>query len=177
MYRVHFVLDLFSRKVQITHIGCQYSGELMEQIARNLTDGFDGFLMGKKYLLHDRDPLFTDRFGKILRASNVTPFKLPRNMPMMNGHAECFVKSIKRECLSKMIFFGEDSLRRAIDEFIEHYHQERPHQGLDNKVIELDSETLNNQGEIQKIARLGGLLNHYYRELLDEKEPEQDKAA
>ncbi len=136
MYRVHFVIDLLTRKVEITHIGCQYSGELMLQIARNLTDAFEGFLTGKKYLLHDRDTLFTNAFRELLRSSGTIPFWLPVCMPMMNGgryasppgYAECFVKSIKRvpslrsgdkakrPCLDKMIFFSEDALlARACD--------------------------------------------------------------
>jgi putative transposase len=177
MYRVHFVIDLLTRKVEITHIGCQYSGELMLQIGRNLTDCFDGFLVGKKWMLHDQDPLFTDDFRELLRASGTTPFKLPRHMPMMNGYAECFVKTIKRECLDKLIFFGEGSLRRAVDEFMAHYHHERPHQGLDNTIIEPDAETFRNTGPIRKIARLGGLLNHYYRDPAIDIEEDESRAA
>lgn len=118
---------------------------------------------------------------------------------MMNGHAECFVKPIKRECLDKLIFLGEDSLQNAIDHYVAHYHHERPHQGLDNKVIEPDAKTSKNQGDgakrrwanaqrlgrspepkmsqIQKIARLGGLLNHYYRDPLPDFENEETKAV
>lgn len=174
MYRVHFVIDLMSRKVEITHIGCQYCESLMLQIARNLTDSFSGFIQGKRYLLHDRDPLFTNAFRKLIRNSKTVPFKLPRNMPMMNGYAERFVKSIKVECLDRMLFFGEDALRRAVNEYVNHYHHERPHQGLKNNIIEPNAEVFRNQGEIRKIAHLGGLLNYYYRENLpnlERKEP------
>ena len=107
LYRVHFVIDLLTRKVEITHIGCQYSGDLMLQIGRNLTDPFDGFLLGKKWMLHDRDPLFRQDFRELLRSSGTIPFKLPKNMPMMNGHAECFVKSIKRESLTGISALGD----------------------------------------------------------------------
>jgi transposase InsO family protein len=174
---VHFVIDLLTRKVEITHIGCEYSGDLMLQIGRNLTDPFDGFLLGKKWMLHDRDPLFHQDFRELLRSSGTIPFKLPKNMPMMNGHAECFVKSIKHECLNKMIFFGEGSLRRAIDQYVSHYHHERPHQGIENRIIKPDAETFRNQGPIRKIAHLGGLLNHYYRDRIPENPDELPKAA
>lgn len=87
------------------------------------------------------------------------------------------MKTIKRECLNNMIFFGEGALRHAIDEFMEHYHAERPHQGLGNKVIEPDPETFTNTGPIQKIALLGGLLNHYYRDPAPEIEGEEAEAA
>ena len=177
MYRVHFVIDLLTRKVEITHIGCQYSGELMLQIARNLTDAFEGFLTGKKYMLHDRDPLFTQEFRDLLRSSGTIPFKLPPRMPMMNGYAECFVKSIKRECLDKIIFFSEGALRNTIAQYMLHYHHQRPHQGRDNKIIEPEVETFRNQGEIRKIAYLGGLLNHYYREPLPKIDEGEGRAA
>ena len=177
LYRVHFVIDLLTRKVEITHIGCEYSGDLMLQIGRNLTDPFDGFLLGKKWMLHDRDPLFHQDFRELLRSSGTIPFKLPKNMPMMNGHAECFVKSIKHECLNKMIFFGEGYLRRAIDQYVSHYHHERPHQGIENRIIKPDAETFRNQGPIRKIAHLGGLLNHYYRDRIPENPDELPKAA
>ncbi len=177
MYRVHFVIDLLTRKVEITHIGCQYSGELMLQIARNLTDAFEGFLTGKKYMLHDRDPLFTNAFRELLRSSGTIPFRLPVCMPMMNGYAECFVKSIKRECLDKIIFFSEAALRKAISEYVLHYHHERPHQGRDNQIIEPDVETFRNQGPIRKIAHLGGLLNHYYRDPLPKIDEGEGRAA
>ncbi len=163
MFRVHFVIDVFTRKVKITHIGCQYSGDLMVQIGRHLTDGFDGFLKGKKYLIHDRDTLFTEKFRNLLRSAGTTPWRLPIHMPMMNGYAECFVKTIKRECLDHVIFFSEDALRKTIAEYMVHYHMERPHQGIDNRIIEPEAQTYRNTGRIVKRARLGGLLNYYYR--------------
>ncbi len=110
-------------------------------------------------------------------------------MPMMNGYAECFVKSIKRvpslrsgdkakrPCLDKMIFFSEAALRKAISEYVLHYHHERPHQGRDNQIIEPDVEASRNQGPIRKIAHLGGLLNHTYREPLPKIEEEEGWAA
>src|SRR5690348_13241699 len=101
----------------------------MMQVARNLTDGVDGFLLGKRYLLHDRDPLFTDEFHSLLAAARVKCLRLPARSPDLNSFAERFVLSIKSECLSKLVPLGESHLRRAVSEYVEHYHRERNHQG------------------------------------------------
>ena len=102
----------------------------MSQVARNLSDAAEGFLIGKRYLIHDRDPLFTEEFSKIIQASGIKPVKLPPSSPNLNAYAERFVRTIKESCLARMILFGEGSLRKAIHEFIGHYHYERNHQAL-----------------------------------------------
>src|SRR5450432_3443364 len=107
----------------------------MQQVARNLTDPWDGFLRSNRYLIHDRATLFTDPFRRMLRDANVETIRLPAHSPNLNAYAQRFVRTIRQECLDRMIFFGEASLRRAIDEFIRHYHEERNHQGLANKII------------------------------------------
>jgi putative transposase len=90
---------------------------------------------GKRYLIHDRDPLYTTEFLSILANAGVQSVKLPPRSPNLNAHAERFVRTIKEGCLERMILFGEDSLRNAIREFVTHYHFERNHQGLDNRFI------------------------------------------
>ena len=110
-YHMLFVLELSTRAVEIAGIVPEPNGAWMEQIARNLTDAFDGFLRGKRYLIHDRSPLFTSDFAEILKAAGVKVVKLPPMSPNLNPHAERFVRSIKSECLAKMIFFGERQLR------------------------------------------------------------------
>lgn len=98
----------------------------MAQIARNLTDAVDGFFTGKRFLIHDRDPLYTTEFLGIL-GTGIQSVKLPPRSPNLNAYAERFVRTIKEDCLEQMIFFGEDSLRNAVREFIAHYHRERNH--------------------------------------------------
>ena len=80
----------------------------------------------------------------------------------MNALAERFVKSIKSECLERMILFGEASLRRAVEQFMEHYHRERNHQGLANRLIQPEESVGRCYGTIQCRKRLGGLLQHYH---------------
>ena len=135
----------------------------MIQIARNLTDGVDGFFEGKRYLIHDRDPLYTQQFLTMLGEAGIESVKLPPRAPNLNAYAERFVRTIKEGCLDQMIFFGEDSLRQAIHEFVIHYHQERNHQGLDNRLITPMERTIDTAATIVRRQRLGGLLNYYHR--------------
>ncbi len=80
-YFVLFIIDLQTRRVEIAGIARRPDGEWMKQIARNLTDAEDGFLNGARYLIHDRDPLFTDAFRELLKLSGVKTVKLRRAAP------------------------------------------------------------------------------------------------
>jgi transposase InsO family protein len=149
--------------VEVAGISAVTIGLWMNQIARNLTDSVDGLLTEKRYLIHDRDPLFTHEFLSTLKDAGVQSVKLPPRSPNLNAYAERFVRSIKESCLERLILFGESSLRSAIQNFVAHYHNERNHQGLSNRVIQLDRDHLGNTGAIQRRERLGGMLNYYYR--------------
>lgn len=163
-YHVLFVMHLATREVQVAGITRPANGLWMEQIARNLTDGIDGFLGGCKYLIHDRDPLFTAKFRRILGDVGVESVQLPRRSPNLNALAERFVGSIRHECLNQMIFFSEKSLRYAIDQYVAHYHEERNHQGLDSQIIRPRFESTDLTGVVVRKERLDGLLNFYVRE-------------
>ncbi len=135
----------------------------MKQIARNLTDCDEGFLKETRYLIHDRDPLFTRAFREILKSSGVETVKLPARSPNLNAYAERFVRSIKSECLAQIIPLGERHLRHAVKEYTEHYHIERNHQGLDNRLIEERRGVVDTNSAIERHERLGGVLNYYER--------------
>lgn len=126
---VLFFIELSTRRGEIAGISASANGLWMSQIARNLTDSVDGLLTGKRYLIHDRDPLFTDEFLRTLKDANVESVKLPARSPNLNAYAERFVRSIKGCCLDWLILFGESSLRTAVQNFVAHYHSERNHQG------------------------------------------------
>ena len=134
----------------------------MEQIARNLVDVVDGFLLGKRYVLTDRDPLYTEGFREILKQRGVKVLRLPAKSPNLNAFAERFVLSIKTECLNRMVPLGEAHLRRALTEFVLHYHRERNHQGLDNALIAAEGDQ-DGHGQVVRRERLGGLLSFYHR--------------
>ncbi len=162
-YFVLFVIDLKTRRVEISGIVQQPDGEWMKQVARSLTDADSGFLNGTHYLIHDRDPLFTERFRETLKPSGVKTVKLPARSPTLNAHAERFVLSVKSECLAKIIPLGERHLRKAVGEYTEHYHLERNHQGRDNKLIEKPSRPVNMGSAVDCRERLGGILKYYHR--------------
>jgi len=163
-YHVFFAIHLKTREVQIVGIKANPSEEWMKQMARNLTDCYDGFLKDMRYVIMDNDPLFTTCFRGMLRDTGTKPVGLPRRSPNLNPNAGRFVLSIKGECLDKIIPLGERHLRKAIKEFMAHYHAERNHQGLDSEIISPDEHVGVEEGQIKTRKRLGGLLNYYYRE-------------
>jgi hypothetical protein len=159
-YMVLVFIDYSTRKVHIAGIIPQADGAWMKQIAKNVTDPSNGFLKGKKYLVHDHDTLFTKTFKGILKSSGIKTIQTPPMSPNMNPFVERFIRSIKHECLNKMLIFGEKHLRYLVHEYVEHYHSERPHQGLDNNMIEPLPQ---GRGDVACHERIGGLLKTYRR--------------
>ena len=162
-YYLLFVMRVATRRVQF--VGCTVNPTTpwMKQIGRNLTDSVDGFLLDVRYLLMDRDAKFCSEFRHLLDAADVASVRLPPRSPNLTPHIERFMRSIKGECLGRMIFFGEHSLRRAVNAFCEHYHHERNHQGLANRLIDPGEEVGRRDGEVICRERLGGLLRYYHR--------------
>lgn len=160
---VLFVIELSTRRIQITGITRSPDNFFMANCARNLTDEKDGLLRGGTILLHDRDTKFTKDFRDILKDADVKTFKLPPYSPNLNAYAERFVKSIKTECTDKMIFFGYEMLCNTINEYQIHYNFERNHQGINNELIEPPNEIYNPTNQIICKERLGGILKYYHR--------------
>ena len=158
-----FVMRIASRRVHFAGCTVNPTTSWMRQIGRNLTDPFDGFLLDVRYLLMDRDGKYGSEFRGMLNEAGVNCVKLPPRSPNLTPHIERFMRSIKAECLERMIFFGEPSLRRAVDAFCAHYHRERNHQGLRNQLIEPGEEVGRREGDVVCRVRLGGLLRYYYR--------------
>jgi transposase InsO family protein len=163
-YYVLFFIHLESRRVEVSGITPHPNERWMKQIARNVTMDEWGFLGNCSYLIHDRDTKFTDSFRAIVRSSQVEPLKLPARSPNLNAYAERWVRSVKEECLSKLILFGEASLRRALREYVAHHHTERNHQGKDNLLLFPAATKAMNRGSVGCKERLGGLLKYYHRE-------------
>ncbi len=163
-YLVLFVIELKTRYIHIAGIHPVPDGAWMEQMARNLTDPDEGFLRTSHHLIHDRDPLYTRGFEEILRSGGVHPVRLPARSPNLNAYAERFVRSIKDECLSRVVPLGEGHLRRLVHEYVDHYHRERNHQGRGNQLLERAPPPSGcRRPDILRRARLGGMLNFYYR--------------
>jgi putative transposase len=164
-YYVLFFLHLGSRRVHIAGVTPHPDGRWMTQIARNVTMANWGFLVPGQYLIHDRDGKFCPTFQQTIDAAGVTRVPLPARSPNLNAYAERWVRSVKDEALSRLILFGEHSLRHALNEYVAHYHAERPHQGKGNVVlVPTAGQNHEHAGLIQSHERLGGLLKYYERE-------------
>jgi transposase InsO family protein len=163
-YYVLIVMELATRRVQIAGITPHPTAAFMQQCARQLTDPFEGFLVGKRSLLHDRDTKCTQAFDGLLKASGVEPIVLPPRSPNLNAHCERFVRSIKEEVLAQMVMLGERALYYAIHQYLSHYHAERNHQGLGNQLIAPAPSFASGSGQVRRRERLGGLLSYYYRD-------------
>ena len=122
------------------------------------------FFHEARFLIHDRDPLFSASFRSTLSAAGVETVKLPARSPNLNAYAERFVRSIKHECLNRIVPLGENHLRTAVRSYVTHYHLERNHQGLYNRLISEVADSPGTEGSIQCRERIGGILRYYYRE-------------
>jgi transposase InsO family protein len=163
-YYVLVVMELATRQVHIAGLTPHPTAAFMQQCARQLTDPFEGFLVGKRYLIHDRDTKFTPAFDGLLKASGVEPIVLPPRSPNLNAHCERFVRSIKEEALAHMVMLGERALSYVLHQYLSHYHAERNHQGLGNQLIAPEPGIGSQSGQVKRRDRLGGLLRYYSRD-------------
>jgi len=165
-YYVLFFIRLESRRVEIAGITQHPNEAWMKQIARNAAMDEWGFLDGCQYLIHDRDTKYCQSFRDIIVSGDVKTLPLPARSPNLNAFAERWVKSVKDDCLSKLILFGEASLRSALREYLVHYHVERNHQGKGNVLLfPTATKTMRRaDGSVGCKERLGGLLKYYHRE-------------
>jgi putative transposase len=162
-FYVFFLIELATRRIEIAGITPSPNEAWMMQIGRNLTDPIDGFLADKEFVIIDRDSKYSAAFRDLLKGSGIEVVRLPPRSPNLNAYAERFVRSIKDECLNRMIFFGERSLRKATREYAAHDHRERNHQGIDNRLIEPAGRDESALGAVECIQRLGGMLRFYHR--------------
>ncbi len=158
-----FVIDLATRAVEIVGSTPFPGDDFMKQVARNLTDCVAGFLVKKRFLILDRDKKFSEAFRDVLKSAGVRAILCPPRAPNCNAYAERVVRSIKSECLDRMIFFGAGSLRHALVEYVAHYNSERTHQGIGNRLIRPRPTIISSSVPVQRTQRLGGLLSFYAR--------------
>jgi putative transposase len=163
-YYVLFFIHLESRRVDIAGVTVHPDERWMQQMARNVTMEGCGALRDCRYLLHDRDTKYTESFRAIIASGQVEPLVLPPRSPNLNAYAERWVRSVKEECLSKVVLVGERSLRRALREYVEHFHAERNHQGKGNVLLFPRDTNIRRERSVQCRERLGGLLHYYHQE-------------
>jgi len=158
-----FAIDLAARAVEIVGSTPFPGDNFMKQVARNLTDCVDGFLVKKRLLILDCDKKFSEAFRDVLKAAGVRTILCPPRAPNCNAYAGRFVRSIESECLDRLIFLGAGSLRYALTEFVAHYNTERTRQGIGNRLIRPKPTTTSADMPVSRTQRLGGLLSFYAR--------------
>ena len=160
-YYTVFVIELQSRRVHILG-STPHPNEAFMRPDRHVSSRIptDRVRDGPRVLICDRDQKWSTAVRHLLETSGVRVIQTPFRAPNCNAHAERFVRSIKEECLNRVIPLGEGHFRRTLAEFVAHYHRERNHQGLGNELI--DAEDHQHGGRIRRRERLGGLLNYYY---------------
>jgi hypothetical protein len=162
-YYVLFFLNLESRRITLAGITRHPTEVWMTQMARNVVDDTCGGLRQCSYVLHDRDAKFCAAFDDVLASEGIRCLRLPPRSPNLNAFAERWVRSVKQECLSRLILLGEHSLERALSDFIAHYHSERNHQGKGNALLFPSPATETRRRTVRCRERLGGLLRYYCR--------------
>ena len=161
-YDTVFVIDLASRRVQILGSTPHPEAVFMQQVVRTLTMAEDAAMHALHLLICDRDRKWSSDVRRQLQDAGIRVVLTPVRAPNANAYAERFVRSIKEECLDRMISIGDRHFRRAVAEYVEHYHDERNHQGLDNRLIS-GPKLIRMTGRVRRRPRLGGLLNFYQR--------------
>jgi transposase InsO family protein len=161
-YYTLFVIDLRSRRVHVVGSTPNPDAAFMVQAARCLTDAVDGFLANHRVLICDRDGKWTEGFRDVVEGAGVRVVQTPIQAPNANAYAERFVRSVREECLDRLILFGERRLLHVLAEFVAHYHRERNHQGLGNDLIAPGPRALAGR-HVRCRERLGGLLCYYHR--------------
>jgi putative transposase len=160
-YYTVFVIDLASRRVGILGSTPHPNGLFMRQVVRMATAADAGPIVAGVWIC-DRDRKWSRDVRRLLEDAGIRVVLIPERAPNANAYAERFVRSIKEECLDRMLPIGERHFRRAVAEFVEHYHRERNHQGLNNRLI-AGTPVIGRASRVRRRSRLGGLLNFYER--------------
>jgi putative transposase len=161
---VLFLIHVGSRQVHVAGVTLHPHAQWMMQVARHVTIAEWGFLAPGHYLIHDRDGKFCPAFQQIIDEAGVTRIPLPPRSPNLNAYAERWVRSVKDEALSRMILFGERSPWYTLQQYADHYHTERPHQGKGNVILIPATRSSLRDGPLHCRQRLGGLLKYYHRD-------------
>ena len=157
-----FIIDLASRRVQILGSTPHPEALFMEQVVPTLAMPEHAIVPAPHVFICDRDRKWSGDVRRRLHEAGIRVVLTPERAPNANAYAERFVRSIKEECLDRLIPFGERHFRTAIGEYVAHYHAERNHQGIGNRLIS-SPPVINMTRRVRRRPRLGGLLNFYQR--------------
>ena len=159
-YYTAFVIELQSRRVQILGSTPYPDEPFVIQCLRPVSSESHALLQAGRIMVCDRDPKWSRAVEQWLSTAGVHVVRTPP--PNCNAHAERFVRSVKEECLRRVVPLGEWHLRRTLREFITHYQRERNHQGLSNELIDGPAAE-ERSGAVRRRRRVGGILSYYYR--------------
>ena len=163
---VLFFLEIGSRCIHLAGCTASPTGGWVVQQARQLTWKLQDGELQARFLIRDRDAKFTTGFDDVFRSEGIEVIPLPYRAPVANSFAERFVGTARRELLDHLLIFGQRHLEHVLGEFIEHYHEQRPHQGLEQRVPRPREPmgAIAEGGPVLRRDRLGGLLHEYFRE-------------
>lgn len=162
-FYVLFAMHLSTREVKLCGLTTHPKEEWMVQMARNLTDPYDGFFLGKTHCIMDNDTIFSAAFKETLKAGGTKSVLTAIKIPNMNAFIERYNLSFKNEALKWIIPQSQEHLRQLIKEWLKYYNTERNHQGISEKIINPGNEVGQAKGTIKIRSRLGGALRYYYR--------------
>ncbi len=158
---VLFFIELSTRRVHLAGVTAHPNSAWVTQQARNLV--MEDRLASARFLIRDRDAKYSGPFDEVFRSEGVRVIRTPIRAPKASASAERFVRTIRRECLDHMLVLGERHLERIPREYVRHYNKERPHRGLCLETPEPKPALTGADGEVVRVARLGGLINEYRR--------------
>jgi transposase len=158
---VLFFIELSTRRVHLAGVTAHPNSAWVTQQARNLV--IEDRLAGTRFLIRDRDAKYSGAFDEVFRSESVRVIRTPIRSPKANAFSERFVRTARRECLDHILIFDERHLERSLTEYISRYNKERPHRGLSLATPEPKPALTRVNGEIVRVARLGGLINEYHR--------------
>jgi len=156
-----FFIELSTRRVHLTGVTAHPNSAWVTQQARNLA--LDDRLAMTRFLIRDRDAKYSGPFDEVFRSEGVRVIRTPIRAPNASAFAERFVRTVRQECLDHILIFGERHLERILREYVRHYNRERPHRGLSLETPEPQPGLKLTEGEVVRVAKLGGLINEYHR--------------
>jgi len=160
---VFFFIELGSRRVHLAGMTQYPKREWVVRRAAKTLGVMEESGFRPKYLIRDRDGKFSEEFDKMWESNGVEVVKTPVRNPSCNVYSERFVWSAKHETLNHFVVFGKDHLKYLVESYVEYYNRLRPHQGLGNVPIPGLPPQPADEGEIECVSILGGLLHHYQR--------------
>jgi putative transposase len=160
---VFFFIELGSRRVHFAGCTAHPTAEWVTQQARQLTWTWPDAQRPIRFLIRDRDAKFTARFDTVFAAEAVAIIRTPYRAPRANTFAECWMRSVREECLDRLLILNQAHLRRVMKEYVAYYNRARPHQGLEQR-CPIPIASADRDGPVKCRDVLGGIIHDYQRE-------------